>query len=159
MSPIPSTRMEQRGGRRMGPSRHPPTQRPSRETSARMRRVRSRGTGLEAAMESLLRELGTPFEHQPRLPGHPDFRLVGTNVLVFCDSAFWHGRNERDRSGASFRRNRAFWIAKLEANRRRRVNRLLRHAGWTVLRFWDDDVLKNPRVVKKRVERFAHAVR
>lgn len=133
--------------------------RPSPAVSARMRLVRSRGTGLEAAMEELLRSLGIRFQRQPALPGHPDFLIRGIQVIVFCDSSFWHGRRERDRSGLAFGRNRAFWKAKLQKNRLRdqRTNRSLRRAGWSVLRFWDTDILKKPEIVKRKMERFIYA--
>jgi len=112
-------------------------------------------------MEAILCDLGVRFERQPDIQGHPDFHIAGARVLLFCDSSFWHGRRDRDRSGASFGRNQAFWSGKLIANRLRdqRTNRRLRRAGWTVLRFWDSDIFKNPDGVKKRVERFVHAVR
>jgi len=101
------------------------------------------------------------FVRQPDLPGRPDLLIRGTRVLVFCDSSFWHGRWDRERSGRAFARNRAFWNAKLQRNRTRdrRVNRRLRRAGWSVLRFWDDVILKAPDAVKRKLERYVRVTR
>lgn len=48
--------------------------------------------------------------------------------------------------------NVAYWIPKIEANRRRdeETNRLLSAAGWTVLRFWEHE---SPADVADTVER------
>src|SRR6266850_1694650 len=117
---------------------------PAPHVSARMSQIKSRGTGTERAMEKILREMSLKFDRQPKVVGHPDFRVRGTRVLVFCDSSFWHGRWSKDVSGKSFRRNRSFWTEKLQRNRRRdaRVSRLLRSNGWSVYRFWDTDILR-----------------
>lgn len=128
---------------------------PSKDVSERMRRVKSVGTGLEAKMESILRSLDIKYQKQPTLQGRPDFRIKGTNVLIFCDSSFWHGRREKETSGRAFKRNRALWTKKLVGNKKRdqRNNRILRRNGWSVHRFWDTDVLKKPEKVKKRLRR------
>jgi DNA mismatch endonuclease (patch repair protein) len=128
---------------------------PTKEVSERMRRVRSRGTGLEARMEGILRSVGIHYETQPELPGHPDFRLEGTRILVFCDSSFWHGRRKADISGQSFRKNKRLWTSKIAATKVRdaRISRSLRRAGWFVLRFWDTDIVRRPEAVEERLRR------
>lgn len=130
-------------------------EKPSTEVSERMRKVKSKNTGLEQAMEKLLQELNIDFESQPKLRGRPDFRIKGTNILIFCDSSFWHGRREKDITGEAFKRNKEFWTKKIVENRKRdeRTNRALRKEGWSVHRFWDDDILKRSDKVKKRLER------
>jgi DNA mismatch endonuclease, patch repair protein len=126
---------------------------PSRAVSARMKRVHSRGTTLESEVEVILKGIKVKYEVQPKLPGHPDFRIRGTNVLLFCDSSFWHGRRQADVSGESFKRNRAYWTNKIVRNRERdaQTNRRLKTAGWKVLRFWDDSILKRPESVAARI--------
>jgi DNA mismatch endonuclease Vsr len=78
-----------------------------------------------------------------KVPGRPDFVIVYAKIAIFCDSSFWHGRNWPE-SAAAFRTNRDFWLPKIEGNIRRdgEVNEQLARLGWTVLRFWDDDILK-----------------
>ena len=131
---------------------------PPEEVSERMRKVKSRGTRLEERMESMLRELGVKYQKQLNLQGKPDFRIHGTNVLIFCDSSFWHGRREKEITGEAFRKNREFWEEKLIENRKRdaRNNRALRKSGWSVQRFWDTDILKKPDKVMNRLRRIVN---
>lgn len=130
-------------------------EKPTKEVSERMKRVKSRGTGLEKAMEEILKSLNLRYEKQPHLSEHPDFRIKGTNILIFCDSSFWHGRRFREITGEAFKRNRELWVKKLMENKKRdlRYNRALRKRGWSVQRFWDTDILKRPNKVKKRLRR------
>jgi len=126
---------------------------PSKKVSKRMSRVKSFDTGLEKSMESLLKSRKIKYEKQPRLPGHPDFLISGTKILVFCDSSFWHGRRKNELDGSAFKKNKEFWRTKLSENRKRdvRTNRKLRKLGWHVLRFSDADVLKSPEKVCRRL--------
>ena len=130
-------------------------EKPSKEVSERMKKVKSVGTSLEKGMESILRNLGIRYQKQPNLQGHPDFRISGTNVLIFCDSSFWHGRREKEITGNAFKKNREFWREKLTENRKRdnRNNNALRKSGWSVWRFWDTDILKRPDKVRNRLRR------
>jgi len=132
---------------------------PDKETSSRMRKIRSRGTGLEKTMREILENLSVEYETQPNLVGHPDFRIKGGRVLIFCDSSFWHGRRKEDVSGLTFHRNKAFWSRKLAATRRRDriLTRRLIDDGWTVLRFWDSDILQRSDFVRNRLRRAIHA--
>lgn len=104
-------------------------------------------------MEGLLKEAGIRYRKHPDLPGKPDFEIFCTNVVIFCDSSFWHGRREKEISGEAFTKNKAFWIHKLEYNKKRdaRINGMLRRNGWSVWRFWDTDVMKRPEYVKRRL--------
>jgi len=128
---------------------------PLREVSERMKKVKSRGTSLEKCMEKMLRSESIKYQKQPEIKGNPDFRIKNTNVLIFCDSSFWHGRREKEVTGKAFRRNRSLWVEKLTKNKIRdeRNNRILRRAGWSVWRFWDTDILKKPEKVKNRLRR------
>ncbi|MEM0134416.1 MAG: DUF559 domain-containing protein [Thermoplasmatales archaeon] len=120
-------------------------------TSKRMKRVKSVGTKLEMAMENILVEAGISYAKQPKLRGHPDFELRGTSILIFCDSSFWHGRNQDDVSGRNFKRNKKLWVEKLTKTRERdkKINEYLKGQGYVVLRFWDDEILKSPEEVKR----------
>lgn len=128
---------------------------PSKEVSERMKRIKSRGTGIELAMEKILRDARIKYEKQPKLLGKPDFRIKKTKVLIFCDSSFWHGRRKSEISGKAFKKNREFWTKKLVENKKRdqRINRVLRRRGWSVQRFWDSDILKRPGKVKNKLRK------
>jgi len=133
----------------------PSYRKPSPEVSERMKRVKSHGTGLEKAMEKILIKRKINYEMQPNIYGRPDFRISNTNILIFCDSSFWHGRRKKEITGEAFNRNKEFWTAKLNGNRKRdaRTTRKLRNKGWSVLRFWDDDILKSPEKNVRRLNR------
>lgn len=125
---------------------------PSSATSRRMRLVRSANTKLEKTMESLLKAQGIKYQKQPPLLGRPDFAIKNTNILMFCDSSFWHGRRIKEITGEAFKKNKDFWVNKLVENKKRDaiINKTLRKDGWRVLRFWDTDVLKHPeKIIKK----------
>jgi DNA mismatch endonuclease (patch repair protein) len=128
----------------------------SEASSARMARNRREGGRAELLLRRRLREDGLRFTTQSRdLPGVPDIVFVGSRVCVFCDGDFWHGRRwATARQALLSRHNSDYWVAKIQSNRRRDrvVNRELRRLGWTVLRFWESDVLSN-------VERAAGRVR
>ena len=59
-----------------------------------MGKIRSRDTGLEKRAEAMLGGSGIEFEPHPKIFGSPDF-IVGSRILLFCDSSFWHGRDWR----------------------------------------------------------------
>jgi len=120
-----------------------------------MKKVKSTDTNLEKTMEKTLRSLHIKYEKQPDLEGCPDFRIKGTNILIFCDSSFWHGKREKEITGEAFKKNREFWKKKLIENRKRDTqnNRALRRSGWSVQRFWDTDILKKPDKVINRLRR------
>lgn len=130
-------------------------------SSKRMRLVRSKNTSLEKSFATLLRSNNIRYLSQPKMFGHPDFRIKLTRILVFCDSAFWHGRNKMEISGKAFKTNKGFWVQKLRYNklRDRKINRFLRDNGWTVLRFWEDDILKRPLLVVSRLRKYVESER
>lgn len=120
---------------------------PTATVSKRMRLIASSNTKLEKHMRTMLRKAAIRFCHQPQIQGKPDFRLVGTKIVIFCDSSFWHGRF-RIRAD-TFKRNADFWAAKIRRNRERdrSVSRTLCDGGWRVLRFWDSEILQAPEAV------------
>ena len=103
-----------------------------------MSKIRSKGTKIELKMKAELDKLGLLYEYQPKIYGKPDF-LILPNVVVFCDSAFWHGRNW---SKLKPQLSEGYWREHIEENRRRDrvVNRKLKKDGYIVLRFWDSDI-------------------
>jgi DNA mismatch endonuclease (patch repair protein) len=71
----------------------------------------------------------------------PDFVFPKRRLAVFVDGCFWHGCPKH---ATRPRGNAAFWRRKLAANkaRDRRVNRVLRAAGWRVLRIWEHELAR-----------------
>jgi DNA mismatch endonuclease (patch repair protein) len=79
-------------------------------------------------------------------------------VLIFVDSPFWHLRHEHQ-----LQRLSPYWRTRLVRNKRRdeRERRRLRKLGFSVVRFWADEI-KEQRVlsrirriltIKRQVER------
>ncbi len=74
-----------------------------------------------------------------------DIVFTRKRIAVFIDGCYWHGCPQH----ATFpKRNSDYWLPKLQRNveRDRDTDRLLRKAGWIVLRFWEherpDDVAR-----------------
>ena len=118
--------------------------------SAVMSRIRGRDTGPERTVQAMLEALGLEFEtHVRLLPGRPDFVLRKHSLCIFVDGDFWHGWRFDDwRMKLSEK-----WEAKIAANRRRddRNRRLLRKAGWQVLRIWEHQVRRAPRGCRRSI--------
>lgn len=104
------------------------------------------GTKPELLLARLLWNAGVRYrKNDAGVFGKPDFTLRGLKIAIFCDGEFWHGRNWEKRK-ADFKSNREFWLAKIERNmtRDRGVNEHLSSQNWTVLRFWDSEIIKRP---------------
>lgn len=80
-----------------------------------------------------------------KLPGSPDIAITTRKIAVFVDGEFWHGENWEERK-QKLRSNRDYWIEKIEENiaRDKRNDASLAEMGWSVIRFWEKEVLKDP---------------
>ena len=121
-----------------------------------MQAVKRRDTAPELTLRSALSQLGVRGYRIDRagLPGRPDLAFGRDKLAVFVDGAFWHGRQDkRVREGKS-----SYWDSKVARNQARdaRADAELRGSGWRVLRLWDDEVLRQPHDVAKRVYRLLH---
>jgi DNA mismatch endonuclease (patch repair protein) len=131
---------------------------PSSPAASRvMRANRSNGGHAEQLLRSAIWRRGLRFRtHAARLPGKPDLVFGAAKVCVFCDGDFWHGRDWPVlRRLLKRRANAAYWIPKIAKNmaRDREQARQLKALGWTVLRFWEGDILKDPDAIVQ----FVHA--
>ena len=85
------------------------------ERSENMRRICSKDTKIELALRKALWNKGYRYrKNYAALPGKPDIALTKYKIAVFCDSEFFHGKDKA-----------------------------LLFRGWTVIRFWGKDILKN----------------
>lgn len=116
------------------------------EVSARMRLIRGKDTKPELALFNVLTEAGIEFQAHQRVAGVSVDAVVQGTVLVFVDSPFWHLRDVRELDRLS-----PYWQARLLRNRKRdrRQVRHLRTQGYTVIRFWADQI--EPGYVTRRV--------
>ena len=83
----------------------------------------------------------------------PDFVFRRVRLALFVDGCFWHGCPKH---ATKPKNNGAFWRRKLSANQQRDqiVNRILRKAGWRVLRVWEHELMrKNETRLLHRIQR------
>ncbi|MGC5583463.1 very short patch repair endonuclease [Ornithinimicrobium sp. W1665] len=112
------------------------------EVSARMSRAPRRETAPELALRRSLHAAGHRFRVVHPVPGNRrrsiDIAFTRARLAVFVDGCFWHGCPEH---GTQPRANGPWWAAKLAANQARDADtdRLLRDAGWSVVRIWEHE--------------------
>ena len=116
-----------------------------------MSRIRGKYTKIDVRMRQMLFEAGYEFEMYPKMFGSPDFVLRQRRMAIYCDGDFWHGYRYYTKK----RPAKKFWRDKIEENMRRdrRYSRRLRRDGWSVLRFWEHDIEKNPDKCMRRIRR------
>jgi DNA mismatch endonuclease (patch repair protein) len=125
-------------------------------TSARLGRVRQKGTSAEEAVRALLRQLGVRSgRSHRRLPGSPDIVNLSAGWAIFVHGCFWHAHPGCKRATVP-KRNRAFWARKLADNRVRdaRVLRAVRTLGLRALVVWECDVEERSAMTLRRLARF-----
>lgn len=109
------------------------------ERSERMSRVRARDTKPEMKLRRLIHGMGFRYLlHRRDLPGKPDLVFPGRRSIIFMHGCFWH-RHEGCGLARLPKSKRAFWSAKLEANKERDQKNIstLEAAGWRVLVIWE----------------------
>ena len=121
-----------------------------------MSRIRGTNTKIDLRMNEMLGNMRYKYEMYPKMFGNPDFALPRKKIAIFCDGDFWHGYRYYEKK----RLSKKFWRDKIEKNMRRdaAVSRRLRRDGWSVLRFWEHEIERNPekcmrRIVKKAKSR------
>lgn len=110
-----------------------------------MRAVKNKDSQIELLLRKELWSRGLHYrKNVNRIYGKPDIAFIGKKIAVFCDSEFWHGYNWEERK-KDFKSHQEFWIPKIERNMQRdkEVTERLQSEGWTVLRFWGNDIKKN----------------
>ena len=112
--------------------------------SATAKKIKSKNTKIELALRKELWKMGYRYRlHDKTLTGTPDIVFGKPKVAIFCDSEFWHGKKYLE--GQKFKKNADYWESKIKDNieRDKMVSETLKKEGWTVLRFWGEDILKN----------------
>lgn len=126
-----------------------------------MSRVRSTGNRAEAGLRKELWRRGHRCRRYYKgLVGRPDLVFTKARVVVFVDGDFWHGRalaegGRRGLRGVIRGPRFDWWLAKLRRNAQRdiEVTSALTTDGWTVLRYWESDVLRDGARVANDVSR------
>jgi DNA mismatch endonuclease (patch repair protein) len=106
--------------------------------------IRSSGSKMERTFVAALRsQLSIPFAvNDSTVFGKPDVVFRFDRVCIFLDSDFWHGW-QYPRWKHLLKTD--FWRRKIEINRRRdaTVTRKLRRQGWTVIRLWEHNLIRD----------------
>ena len=112
-----------------------------------MQHIRSNDTKIEVLLRKALWNRGYRYRKNYRdLPGKPDIALTKYKIAIFCDGEFFHGKDwEVLRPRLEKSNNSEYWISKISKNRKRddEVNKKLLFMGWTVIRFWGNDIKNN----------------
>jgi DNA mismatch endonuclease (patch repair protein) len=117
-----------------------PLGRPQR-SEGRNERGKIRVPAVRGRRLTLRSATGTAQRAVPTFRVRPDFVFPKLRLAVFVDGCFWHGC---PRHATQPKSNRAFWNKKLSANKKRDalVPRVLRSAGWQVLRIWEHELTR-----------------
>ena len=98
----------------------------------------------ELKMEEILIFLHIPYEKQYRVGNHvADFHILNSPFLVEVDGDYWHGNPKKF---SSFNK-----IQLGQKERDVKNEQLAKEKGFVVLRFWEDDILRNIDEVKNKL--------
>ena len=110
-----------------------------------MHAIKGKNTGIELALGKALWQKGLRYrKNDATVFGKPDFCFKRLKIAVFCDSEFWHGKDWESKK-LKLKSNFEFWNAKMDRNIRRdkEVTEKLETEGWTVIRFWGEEISKD----------------
>lgn len=112
-----------------------------------MQNINAKDTVIEVKFRKALWHKGYRYlKNYKDLPGKPDIVLTKQRIVIFCDSEFFHGKDwEVLKPRLEKSNNGEFWQKKIARNIEHddEVNKQLLFLGWTVIRFWGKDIMKN----------------
>jgi len=110
-----------------------------------MQAVKAKNTKIENRLAKSLFARGYRYrKNDNKVFGKPDITFKRYKIAIFCDSEFWHGK-DWETQRLEIKSNKDFWYNKIESNinRDNLVNCKLNESGWTILRFWGNDIENN----------------
>lgn len=120
-----------------------------------MQRIRNKDSEIELLLRKALWHNGCRYRKNAKsIIGHPDIVFTGKKIAIFCDSEFWHGY-DWENAKKEFKVRQDFWIPKIERNIKRdvEVTDRLTSEGWTVLRFWGNEIKNDLEGCLTRIEK------
>lgn len=121
-----------------------------------MKNIHGKDTKIEVMLRKALWNSGYRYRKNDKwLPGCPDIVLTKYKIAIFCDGEFFHGKDwEVLKPRLERGNNSEYWIGKISRNRERddEINKRLLFEGWTVIRFWGDEIIKHVDECVKVVE-------
>ncbi len=90
------------------------------------------------------------FKRYPELPGRPDFGNKKRKIAIFVDGCFWHGCPSCYKPPST---RMKYWQDKLKGNQEHdlHVSLWLTSRGFRVVRFWEHEVLGDPKECARRL--------
>lgn len=115
-----------------------------------MSKIKGKNTKPELVISKLLK--GTSLKKHPKITGNPDFGDKKNKIAIFVDGCFWHGCEFH---GTIPKTNRTFWRHKIGKNIERdiKINKILRHGGYKVIRIWEHEIKKDKEWAAGRIKR------
>lgn len=120
-----------------------------------MQANKSSGTKPEILLAKALFARGHRYrKNNKTVYGKPDITFKKIKLAIFVDGEFWHGKDWENRKH-SIKSNIEYWHPKIERNIARdlEVSEKLQQEGWTVLRFWDRELMKELVRCIEKIER------
>ena len=121
-----------------------------------MKNIHGKDTKIEVILRKALWSKGyRSRKNYKKLPGSPDIALTKYKIAIFCDGEFFHGKDwDTLKKRLEKSNNSEFWINKISRNIERddEINKKLDFEGWTVIRFWGEDIKKHTDECVKVVE-------
>lgn len=112
-----------------------------------MQNIKGKDTEIEVKLRKALWNKGYRYrKNYKQLPGKPDIVLTKYKIVIFCDGEFFHGKDwEVLKPKLKNSNNGDFWIDKISRNieRDNEVEKELLFLGWTVIRFWGNEIKKD----------------
>ena len=119
-----------------------------------MSKIRSKNTSIEVLVFRYLKKEKIYFrKHYRTKQGISiDIALPRKKKAVFIDGEFWHGRYYETRK----EKLPEYWVSKIKRNmeRDKEYNNILANEGWSVLRVWEDDIIKHPNKPLEMIKNF-----
>jgi len=124
-----------------------------KQRSYNMSMIRSVDTGPEIRLRNMLISNGFILfeEHLEEIAGKPDFYFPSQKIAVFLDGCFWHGCKDCFKVPTV---NKNFWDTKIKNNikRDKKVNRILKMIGITIIRIKEHELEQNPERVLEKLQ-------
>ena len=118
-----------------------------------MQRIKSKDTRAEVILRKALWKKGFRYrKNWAVLPGKPDIAITKHKIAIFCDGEFFHGKDFDTKKKPET--NAEYWEEKIKKNiqRDQAVEADLKGLGWTVIRFWSRDIIKDPDSCVRAIE-------
>ena len=120
-----------------------------------MSSIRSKDTSIEVVLRKAFWHHGYRYRKNYALLRKPDIAITKHRIAIFCDSEFFHGKDwDKLKLRLENGSNSTYWIKKITRNMQRDIEneQALRFRDWTVLRFWEKDILKHTADCVKAVD-------